>query len=408
MPILVKPNIKNSKLLNDPHSNIARKWSEIEKKQKRNASTKAKINDLYQRFQQDVLPQEQKLTELLAQETRHLMSFMPRKSLNNWQRDELHCWIESNLDLLASHPFASSELTATLRKEYSEILLNCVEKVSDEHQIGKVELDNMRDMCEEMFDGEQNFSDEELEEFLRDPAIFQKKFQDFLSSSTEEEKDDESFNANPFDDDFDPDDESFYEHKYHNQQAERNIKQQNKLNDLFNTSKLNKLYKILANRLHPDKEMNEQRKEHKQQLMAQLVNAKKNKDAFTLISMYHQYVDDSELNLFDDDDTELSQSLIRLLNLKLDQLDRENEDYKRADGIPSMVWQKFGGRGKKAIEENIAIHLADLEDDYSRSYYYIHEVTNLKLLKEILADRYEERRYSPFSGGALSLDDLFF
>ncbi len=255
------------------------------KKQKRNAATKAKLDKFYQRFQSELLPEEKKLAELLVQETRHLMSFMPRKSFTNWQREELHVWIESNLDILAGHPFADSEQTSDLRQEYGEHLLKNIDKDVDEGAYAQEELDELRKVCEAMFNGEESFSDEDLVGFLRDPDAFQQKFHEYVDARSDKASDD--FNTNDYDDN-NQDDESFFEDEYQYQQAEDETKKQTKLKELFNNSKLNKLYKILANRLHPDKEMNPQLKEQKQELMVQLANAKKQKDAFTIISMFHQ------------------------------------------------------------------------------------------------------------------------
>ncbi len=110
--------------------------------------------------------------------------------------------------------------------------------------------------------------------------------------------------------------------------------------------------------------------------------------------------------MFEGDDIELSNSLVRLLNEKLEQLERENYDYKYGNDLSSMVWRKFGGRSKKATEENIAAYLADLEDNYSELNYCIDQVKTVKLLKKELAERYDQRRLNPFSNVEFSLDDL--
>lgn len=115
---------------------------------------------------------------------------------------------------------------------------------------------------------------------------------------------------------------------------------------------------------------------------------------------------DSEHILFEGDDTELTQALIGLLNEKLHQLDKENQENKYDDGMKSMVWQRLNGRSKKAQQENIDTHMADLEDDRTRFNYYIHEVKTVKLLKKILSERYDERNENMFTQGDFALDDL--
>lgn len=80
----VKNANKSSEKADSP---FTKKWQEIEKKQKRNANVQKKIDALYQTFQNDILPEEQEVAELLEQETRHLISFLPKKSFSQWQRE---------------------------------------------------------------------------------------------------------------------------------------------------------------------------------------------------------------------------------------------------------------------------------------------------------------------------------
>ena len=378
---------------------LTKKWLEIEKKQKRNANFKNKISALYQVFQEDILHQEQKLIELLGQETRHLMSFVQRKSFTEWQKEELHGWIASNLDTLSNHPFGNGELASDLRKEYDELLSASTTKMADDIELDDELLTEMRELCQQVFEGELDFSDEQLSDFIRDPVVFQEFFKEFLENKGAAEQDEEGF----FGDDAEEHD---YDEHYRQEEQQQGNKKQDNLKSLFNTTKLNKLYKILANRLHPDKEKNEHLKAEKSALMAQLVEAKKNKDAYTIISLFHQFVPDSELNFFDGSDEELTQALIKLLNEKLSELDQENREQKYNNGLQSMIWQKLSGRSKKATQNNIDMHLADLEDSHSRLNYYIHEVKTVKLLKEVLGERYEQNRFNPFANGEFSLNDL--
>ena len=390
----LKDKKNSSSKANDP---LAKKWLEIEKKQKRNANLKRKMTDLYQVFKDDILDEERRLVELLGQETRHLMSFLSRKSFTQWQKEELANWIESNLETLSTHPFGNADLANDIRNEYSDFLVASAESNDKDIDLDEESLAEMRELCEEMFLGELSFSDEQLANFIRDPETFKQAFQAFLEAKHDE--DDEGLFGDDSQDDYSTE-EPYEEH------SREEVQQQNKLKSLFNSSNLNKLYKILANRLHPDKERNEHLRAEKSELMAQLVKAKKDKDAYTIISMFHQFVPESELSLFDGNNQELSEALIKLLNEKLKTLDQENHEQKYNSSLESLIWQKFSGRSKKIIQENIDCHLADLEDSHTRLNYYIHEVTTVKLLKEILSERYEQNSFNPFADAHFSLDDL--
>ena len=402
----VKSNLQDTL---DTDSPFAKKWLQIQKKQKRNASTKKKIDDLYQVFQNEILPEEQKIVALIAQETLHLITFLPRKSFTQWQREELQTWIEGNLETLNEHPFGNAELFKDVSTAYRDALVQEAQKIDEDHEFLPEEIDYMRSMADQMFQGKKEFTNEELQAFMRDPTVFQETLQNFLSEQAQKQE------SNFTDDEQDEGEFSQEESEYHGKNTEdphvkSQLNKQSKLKSLFNAGNLNKLYKLLANRLHPDKETNEHLKAEKTELMSQLVTAKKNKDAFTIISMFHQFMPDSENTFFDGDDTELGQALITLLNEKSHELDKENSDEKYSNGLKSMVWNKLNGRSKKVTQENINSHLADLEDDHTRLNYYIHEVKTVVLLKEILTERYEQRNTSPFGDAGFSLDmlDEFF
>lgn len=244
---------------------------------------------------------------------------------------------------------------------------------------------------------------------MRDPTIFQQLLREYMAEQAAKEQEncsDDDFTNEADESDYFQDDA--YHHGGGNQryQYEQQVKKQAKLKSLFDSSKLNKLYKALANHLHPDKEANEHLKVEKSELMAKLVTAKKNKDAFTIISMFHQFMPENDNALFDGNDEELTAALIGLLNEKLDQLDQENHDNKYNNGIKSMVWQKLNARSKKATQDNIIRYLADIENSHSQLIYSVDEVKTVKKLKEVLGERYEQRHSNPFASGDFSFDDL--
>lgn len=146
--------VKNAQKPNDiAESPFTKKWQQIEKKQKRNATANIKIDKLYQEFQNDILPKEQKTVELLAQETRHLLTFISRKSFTQWQREELQAWVESNLNTLSQHPFGNRELFDVISKEYSDFLVQHAQKINENHDFSLEEVEYMRTMADEMFHG---------------------------------------------------------------------------------------------------------------------------------------------------------------------------------------------------------------------------------------------------------------
>lgn len=385
---MLKKTKKNSK----KQSLFSKKWANVEKKQTRNLNYKNKLNKLYQQFQVDILPFEHLLCEAMAQETRHLMGFISRKSFTNWQREELTLWIESNLDTLAEHPFTPDGLAQVIHKEYAEHLSDSCEVMDKNEAIDPLHITEMRNLLLELEINDE-FSDEQLSDFIRNPHIFtdyiekiveERNSQEQKHQDAEEELDDRFFED--IEDDFINSD-----HFQHFQQTHR--KHQKKLKDLFNASVLKKCYKKLANVLHPDKEQNPDLKAQKSNLMGILVQAKKEKDAFTIISMYQEHIPDNDLNL----DKDVSTELIELINDKLQQLDSEYRELKDNPSIENMIWEKLGDRSKKEMAKKQALHLYELQQGCDGIQQNIINSKNMKQLNKQLSQRYDMRHQNPFS-----------
>jgi hypothetical protein len=372
-------------------SAFSKKWAQVEKKNARNLNFRKKLGAFYDQFQKDILPFEVQLCEMMAEETRHLMCFLSRKSFTQWQREELTIWIESNLDTLSEHPFSPDALSQAIRKEYSEHLIGASHAMEADETIDSLYLLEMRNLLVEL-EVEDDFSDDQLAEFIRDPRSFHDYVESLLlARHLNEEADD--FESESDDSLFDEIEDDFInsEHFQHFQQS--NTKHQKKLKDLFNASLLKKCYKKLANILHPDKEPNAALKAQKSDLMAILVQAKKEKDAFTIISMYQEHVPGNDLNL----DEDVSNELIALIDEKLKRLDEEHHDLKHEPNIKNMIWQKLGGRSKKIMAEKKQVHLSELQQACDEISSNIDSSKNMKQLNKLLSERYEYRHYNPFS-----------
>jgi hypothetical protein len=391
---MLKKTKQPQKQQSQANTKFSEKWAEIEKKQKRNEAYRKKIAKLYESFQSEILPAEEKMCELLAKEARHLISFMARKSFTKWQREELLAWIESNINTLHNHPFCPDGLSAALAEEFHQALSAGVKKANENVQFDALQIQEMRSLIDEMFGCSDDFSDAQLIGFLRDPLLFHQHFEAFLKEANEESAQDFAEDEIDNDDDFFKRfEEEFANSEHFQRHSQSQGKHQKKLKDLFAASQLKKCYKMLATRLHPDKEQDPVLKAQKSQLMGQLVQAKKDKDAFTIICMFQQYVPNNELNLDDD----VTADLLILLSEKLTQINREYYDLIDGDSIESMVWQRLGGRSKKIIETNKQEHLAELLARQSSLEKTISTTKTMKPLNNRLAERYDLRHASPFT-----------
>ena len=184
-------------------------------------------------------------------------------------------------------------------------------------------------------------------------------------------------------------------------EASKDAKQKN-LDKLFKAGQLNKIYKRLASLLHPDKEQDPAKKEQKHVLMQTLSDARKNKDAFTLLQLYQIHINDGEFS-FDPDTLGSMQALLRA---KLHRLDDELYAEKSSNELSTLVWRKFSGRSKKQTESNIKIHVANIAEEVQENQLIMQQNQTVAQMKKHLQERLEKNR-GWVSDMPIDLMDLF-
>lgn len=130
-----------------------------------------------------------------------------------------------------------------------------------------------------------------------------------------------------------------------------------KITELFKGSRLNKMYKRIANVIHPDKEQDHLKREEKNKLMQSLVKAKKDRDVITLIKLYSQFVPDGEYYLGE----EAMKHVEHLLEMKIRTLNMTHKDIFNGQGIKSYVWKNFSATSKKKTREKMQDHIHHIE-----------------------------------------------
>jgi len=399
IPELSKFSAANEK--NKPSSTLSSLWIKIEKHQKRNANFTKKRTKLFEKFKQQALPYEQMQADAITEQVEHLIHFLSKKSLTDKQRDELLGWISSDIDYLAAHPFSEGIDVADLREKINTeltLLAENIDQAVDEDSIAE-----LASMLDEMFDGEMQFDREELIELIKNPALIQEHVQRFHEKMNEEEieKDDDS-------EEFDQGFEEDFDYQYNRSFSKRNSKEElGIIEKLFKGSQLNKMYKRLASKLHPDKESDEAKKAIKHELMQQLARARENKDVFTLLTLYHEHIDDDSFNF----DAETLSAIESLLARKVSELNSELRELKSADTPEAIVWHHFNGRNNKITMENIATHINQITHESDAINQLIASTTTLKALKTELNSRIKAREASSFfnfQGDLASMLDVPF
>jgi hypothetical protein len=390
---------------NDPlQKSLSDLWSKIEKKQKRNQKFLDDKENLFVEFQAKVLPFEQQQGMEMVNLVEFLIPFFGRKSLSEYQREELISWIESTLEYLRSHPFLADVDHDALQNKFTAAFTAFIQVQNveiDIQQIEKVRMD-----IEHMFEGNMQLTEDEIINLIKDPSLLNQYIQrmDKEISEDEEDYDNEENNGEHgdpferfFDDNFGEDDLQQDAAK----EASKDAKQKN-LDKLFKAGQLNKIYKRLASLLHPDKEQDPAKKEQKHVLMQTLSDARKNKDAFTLLQLYQIHINDGEFS-FDPDTLGSMQALLRA---KLHRLDDELYAEKSSNELSTLVWRKFSGRSKKQTESNIKIHVANIAEEVQENQLIMQQNQTVAQMKKHLQERLEKNR-GWVSDMPIDLMDLF-
>lgn len=394
IPELSKFKSKNEAI--KPSNKLSSLWLKIEKHQKRNENFSKKTAQLFDKFTQDALPYEQKQAEIIATQVEHLTGFISKKSLSETQREELLNWIESDIEYLDSHPFAKNINTSNLREKVN-IELTLLAKILDQ-KVDDESIAQLQDMLDDMFNGEMQLDRDELINIIKNPDQLEKHLKDFCENIQE-----------PYthsDDNIDQSNESFENDDYYQDYEDfgKHIgpKNSDTLEKLFKGSQLNKMYKRLASKLHPDKENDPAKKLIKHDLMQQLATARNNKDVFTLLTLYHEHIKDDSFNF----DIDTISAIESLLTQKVSELNYELRELKSSCTPENIVWKNFNGRSNKITSQNINNHINQLKDEYALMNQFITNTKTVKALKTELSARIKQRKSSSFFNFGGSLEDL--
>ena len=256
-----------------------------------------------------------------------LISFIPSEKLSKKQRDLLCCQIEENfMEADTKSSIYDSERISKLRKTFED--LNIKFFPEERKKIIEDKYEHMMSHFK-MFAGDDvELPDDEIKDAMLSGDMSKlesllKKIQDELLKKRHKENED-------WDD---------HEFNYYEKEEDESTK----VKEIFKASQLNKMYKKIANVIHPDKEQDPSKVEEKKELMQQLTEAKDNNDVFTLIKMYQTHVPDGEYFLDDD----AIKHVEHLLHMNIYKLNQEHKDMFNSQGMKSNVWKAFSSTSKK-------------------------------------------------------------
>lgn len=360
---------KNRKQKNKPtnEDKFQTLWRRIEKQKKLNENRQDELNLFTRRIESDIGEPERKLVSIELVKIQKLIEFFSRKSLSQWQREELLHLIQTNFSLLDANPFSDSSATNSLKGEFYTLF---------EHWYPEEEDDDYHDSL------------------LKTPKAENTSSEEDLFANVGEQSagiDDDPINANKNSANEQIDDDEFDDK---DRAEEEKIK---KINKLLKRSSINSMFRRVAKVLHPDKEQDEQKKEEKHQLMTSLIEARDKNDIPTIFAMYAEYVGEMPEDLAKED----IENINILLNYQLKQLKQDYDSAPYQDPKTAMFFDMFQAKTEKGILKNIRARKKDITASIHASKRFLSRITSLSKLKPVLEEVYHQRCEARFG----SLDD---
>lgn len=378
-------------------------WVEVNQKQQRNQRYQARLDGFMAFFKQSAEHLEQEVCRANEQWIRHLVSFVPRKSIKGRQHEVLLDWIQEELTMLESNPFNPVN-TDNLRDAFNEALVTSIEQDSKPTAITEEQLEHFRAELSLMLGEQVELSNEELYDMLRDPRKTMAYIKTVLRNRTESDYadvDDDMFGQEQpfFQDDFDQNAQSKQQYEQHTDTLNDKA-----ANALFSDKHMIRLYRQLAKKLHPDRELDPDKKAEKMDLMQQLSHARDVKDPLTILLLAQQFLPEYQLELNDN----LIGQLEQTLKFKIRQLNADYHELRRGDGLGTIIWQRFGGGTKTAREKGLREYRQALKRDAEILKANCREIKTVKVLQEHLNARLKSFNFSRIPMSELPFDDFPF
>ncbi|MFT5717953.1 MAG: hypothetical protein ACJAWS_002268 [Oleiphilaceae bacterium] len=360
-------------------------WRRIEKQKKLNENRQDELKLFTQRIELDIGESERKLVSIELVKLQKLIEFFSRKSLSQWQREELLHLIQTNFSLIEANPFSDTTVTDLLKGEFYRLF---------EHWYPEEEDDDYHDSLLKTPKDENAASEEDLFGNIGEQSAGIDDDPINANKSSENDKIDNDeferlFNDFTDDDEFDDQDRA----------EEEKIK---KINKLLKRSSINNMFRRIAKVLHPDKEQDEQKKEEKHQLMTSLIGARDKNDIPTIFAMYAEYVGEIPEDLAKED----LENINILLNYQLKQLKKDYESAPYQDPKTAMFFDIFQAKTEKGILKNIRARKKDINGSIQASKRFLSRITSLTKLKPVLEEVYQQRCEARF--GSLDNEEWDF
>lgn len=346
-------------------------WGKIEKYEFRNEKAELKVDQLFAEYEKELAPYDKRFGNARCAWVKHLISFLASKDLKIVTHKRLMQVIEHELNELHKfhYLFDMTEIEA-LCEEYDAYHDKVFKK--EKQQALDSACGEFENIMKDMFGDDIELPHQEIRDTLKSGNPFEIESLIEQIKNTYFEHNGEDFSEWAQEDDEWSDFEFNY---FHGEDDDAlNVK------EMFRGTQLKKMYKRIANVIHPDKETDPLKKEEKHRLMQELAVAKRDNDVMTLVRMFTKYVPDTDFLL--DDMTLLRME--HLLEMRIRELNRVHRDFFNRQGFKSMVWKQFSSTSKKKIKAKMQNHISTTESLIALLEKRIEKVNSIKHLNAYL------------------------
>ena len=374
---------------NEDNANISQEeehfrayWSKIEKAEKSYKNAERKRGQIFDRFNEVLLPTEQSYCQSSYQLIQKLVSFFPKKSFSKDEKKELIDWVCHELESLSGSPFRGDI-------DLSE-LHNQVHSYEIEHfPPSEHDKDILKRMFSDALGGDVDF-DEEVESLFSKSDADPFKFMGSIFEKLQQQMEDEILNKEHSD----YREDSGTRGSWFDGEEQIGHEQNSVSEDITSERSINRLYKKLAQKLHPDRAENDQDREHRHEVMLKLSEAKRTGDLYSLLCLVRDYGDEMDAQFSSD---QLDQVTDKLRE-KLYDLKSKRTGLREDGSISAAIYKRFNGRSKRAIEEKMLDRRSQLLDEIDQIKVLIAHLKKPKQLKDILRSRLRDRRFEELQG----------
>lgn len=348
---------------------LDRLWNKIDKYERRNQKAEQKIESLFVEYEKFVFPHEKKLGQTQCAWVKQLMTFLERKELNIETRKQLMQTIEHELIELQEYSsfYHLTEFEA-LCDEYA-VYYDKMFKKEKQRELDRA-CQEFEQLMKASFGHDIDLPHKQIRETLKSGGPFE--IESLIASIQA------AFLAKNPDRLAEQDDPDWHDFSF--DYSERDDDAALKTTEMFKGAQLNKMYKRVANVLHPDKERDPLKKAEKHHLMQTLAKAKHDNDVVTLIRLFSTYVPDAHYAL----DENAQQQITHLFEMRIRALNREHRDLFHHQGMKSQIWKQFSASSQKRMQEKIRTHIAEVERITTLINKRIEKMTTVKQLNHYL------------------------